>query len=93
MYTIKGKCGSIHGREKNNFFDIRMKIEAEIVNGICPTCDEYTPLVGLTKQFYRCMTCGSDLEQKVNGVISYIPHLHKHTLQSEVDKYFDGKES
>jgi len=70
-----------------------MKIEAEIVNGICPTCDEYTPLVGLTKQFYRCMTCGSDLEQKVNGVISYIPNLHKHTLQSEVDKYFDGKES
>ena len=93
MYTIEGKCGSIHGREKNNFSNIRMKIEAEIVNGICPTCDEYTPLVGLTKQFYRCMTCGSDLEQKVNGVISYIPNLHKHTLQSEVDKYFDGKES
>ena len=68
-----------------------MKIEAEIVNGICPTCEEYTPLVGLTKQFFRCMTCGSDLEQNVNGVISYIPHLHKHTLQSEVEKYFDGK--
>ena len=50
------------------------KMTAEIVNGICPTCDEYTPLVGLTQQFYRCMTCGSDLEQKVNGVISYIPH-------------------
>ena len=68
-----------------------MKIEAEIVNGICPTCEEYTPLVGLTKQFFRCMTCGSDLEQKVNGVISYIPHLHIHTLQSEVEKYFDGE--
>ena len=68
-----------------------MKIEAEIVNGICPTCEEYTPLVGLTKQVFRCMTCGSDLEQKVNGVISYIPHLHKHTLQSEVEKYFDGE--
>ena len=70
-----------------------IRFHTEIVNGICPTCDEYTPLVGLTKQFYRCMTCGSDLEQKVNGVISYIPHLHKHTLQSEVEKYFDGKES
>ena len=32
-------------------------------------------LVGLTKQFYRCLTCGTDLEQKVNGVISYIPHI------------------
>ena len=69
-----------------------MKISAEIVNGICPTCNEYTPLVGLTKQFYRCMTCGSDLEQRVNGVISYIPHLTKSSLQSKVDEYFDGKE-
>jgi Zn finger protein HypA/HybF involved in hydrogenase expression len=69
------------------------KITAEIVNGICPTCEEYTPLVGLTKQFFRCLTCGSDLEQHINGKISYIPHLHKHTLKSTVDKYFDGQES
>ena len=68
------------------------KITAEIVNGICPTCDEYTPLVGITKQFFRCLTCGSDLEQKVNGVISYIPNLHKHSLVSDVEKYFDGEE-
>ena len=67
------------------------KITAEIVNGICPTCDEYTPLVGITKQFFRCLTCGTDLEQKVNGVISYIPHLTKTSLKSEVDKYFDGE--
>ena len=53
------------------------KITAEIVNGICPTCDEYTPLVGITKQYFRCLTCGSDLEQKVNGKISYLPHITK----------------
>ena len=70
-----------------------MRIQAEIVHGKCPTCEEYTPLVGLTKQFYRCMTCGADLEQHVNAVISYIPRLNKHSLQSEVDKYFDGQES
>ena len=70
-----------------------MKIQAEIVHGKCPTCEEYTMLVGLTKDFYRCMTCGTDLEQHVNGVISYITRLHKHTLKSEVDKYFDGQES
>ena len=70
-----------------------MKIEAEIVNGICPTCDEYTPLVGLTKQFYRCMTCGSDLQQHINGKISYIPHISSKTLVSEVDKYFDNEKS
>jgi plasmid rolling circle replication initiator protein Rep len=68
-----------------------MRIQAEIVHGKCPTCEEYTPLVGLTKQFYRCMTCGADLEQHVNGVISYIPRLHKNSLKSEVDKYFDGE--
>ena len=70
-----------------------VKIQAEIVNGKCPTCEEQTMLVGLTPELYRCMTCGSDLEQHVNGVISYIPRLHKHTLQSEVEKYFNGKES
>jgi len=69
------------------------KITAEVVNGVCPTCEEYTPLVGITKQFFRCLTCGSDLEQKVNGVISYIPHLHKQTLQSKLDEYFNGQES
>ena len=67
------------------------KITAKIVNGICPTCDEYTPLVGITKQFFRCLTCGSDLEQKVNGKISYIPHLTSKSLMSDVEKYFDGE--
>ena len=53
-----------------------MKITAEIVNGKCPTCNEFTMLVGLTKQLlYRCMNCGTDLEQHVNGKISYLPHL------------------
>ena len=71
-----------------------IRIHTEIVNGICPTCEEYTMLVGVTRDFYRCMTCGSDLEQFVNGKISYIPRLEKATLQSVVDGYFgDGKES
>jgi transcription initiation factor IIE alpha subunit len=69
------------------------KITAEIVNGVCPTCDEYTMLVGITKQFFRCMTCGADLEQHVNGKISYIPHLSKNTLQSKVEEYFNGEKS
>ena len=69
-----------------------MKIQAEIVNGICPTCEEYTPLVGLTKQFFRCMTCGSDLEQHVNGKISYIPSFTPQTSSSAVKHFFgDGE--
>ena len=53
-----------------------MKIQTEIVNGKCPTCEEYTMLVGVTNQLYRCMNCGSDLEQHINGKISYIPVLN-----------------
>ena len=50
-----------------------MKVEAEVVNGKCPTCSEITMLVGLSKDFYRCMNCGADLEQHINGKISYLP--------------------
>jgi len=71
-----------------------IRFHTEIVNGICPTCEEYTMLVGLTRQYFRCITCGADLEQFVNGKISYIPTLQKTTLQSVVDGYFNnGKES
>ena len=69
------------------------KMTAEIVNGICPTCDEYTPLVGLTQQFYRCLTCGADLEQHINGKISYLPTITARTPKSKVEEYFNGKES
>ena len=50
-----------------------VKVSAEVVNGKCPTCSEYTMLVGLSNEIYRCMNCGSDLEQHVNGKISYLP--------------------
>ena len=50
-----------------------MKVSAEVVNGKCPTCDEYTMLVGLTSELYRCMNCGADLHQHVNGKITYLP--------------------
>ena len=50
-----------------------VKIQAEVVNGKCPTCDQFTTLVGLDKAFYRCMNCGADLEQHINGKITYLP--------------------
>ena len=52
-----------------------LKFQAEVVQGKCPTCDELTLLVGLTKQFYRCMNCGADLEQHINGKITYLPAI------------------
>ena len=50
-----------------------INVQAQVVNGECPTCSEITVLVGLTHDFYRCMNCGADLEQHVNGKISYLP--------------------
>ena len=54
-----------------------MKIQAEVVNGKCPTCEEFTMLVGLTPELFRCMNCGADLEQHVNGKITYLPIMTK----------------
>ena len=39
----------------------------------CPHCTEHSLLIGIVNDFYRCMNCGGDIEQKVNGKISYIP--------------------
>ena len=70
------------------------KIYTEIVNGTCPTCEELTMLIGLSREFYRCVSCGADLEQHVNGSIRYIPKLQNPT---QISKYFeqieDGQES
>ena len=70
-----------------------IKFQTEIVNGICPTCEELTMLVGITPEMYRCISCGTDLQQYINGKISYIPTMHPNTLKSELNKYFDGEES
>ena len=71
-----------------NFFKSKLKFKPEVINGICPTCAENTLLVSLTQEFYRCMTCGTDLEQKVNGVIKYIPTIMIQKEKTELD----GKE-
>ena len=53
-----------------------LQINAEIVNGTCPHCKHDTVLVSIwTNSLYRCMTCGFDVRQLVNGKISYIPHV------------------
>ena len=56
-----------------NIFGKDFSVKAEVTNGKCPLCESPTVFVSLHKSFYRCMSCGGDTEQKVNGVISYIP--------------------
>ncbi len=60
-----------------NFFEKNVGFKPEITNGICPTCTMPTILISLTMDHYRCVTCGTDLEQKINGVIKYMP-MKKH---------------
>jgi|TARA_B100000900_G_scaffold354247_1_gene322848 tRNA(Ile2) C34 agmatinyltransferase TiaS len=71
-----------------------MKIQAEIVNGQCPTCEEHTMLVGLTPEMFRCMSCGADLRQHINGKISYIPNnIDPKNTFLKLTEVFDGQES
>jgi tRNA(Ile2) C34 agmatinyltransferase TiaS len=71
-----------------------MKIQAEIVNGQCPTCEEHTMLVGLTPEMFRCMSCGADLRQHINGKISYIPNnIDPKNTFLKLTEVSDGQES
>ena len=70
-----------------------VKIQAEIVNGECPTCSEITMLVGLTPELFRCMNCGADLQQHVNGKITYLPVIATPSdkdIQPFVKEWKDG---
>ena len=53
-----------------------INIKTEVVNGVCPTCSLDTLLVSVARDLFRCITCGSDLKQHINGKISYIPHVN-----------------
>ena len=53
-----------------------INLKTEIVNGICPTCTCDTLLVSVAQDRFRCITCGTDLKQHINGKISYIPHIN-----------------
>ena len=55
-------------------FGSATEVNAQVVNGRCPYCSSDSIFVSLHQTIYRCINCGSDIEQKVNGKISYIPH-------------------
>jgi len=48
------------------------QLTSQIVTGKCPECRTETLLVSFEPHIYRCVNCGYDLEQKVNGVIKYV---------------------
>ncbi len=67
--------------------------KTEIVNGLCPACNFNVVLISLANDHFKCTTCGSDLEQKINGKISYIPIMssnQKDKIHLEITR--DGEE-
>ena len=42
----------------------KVKFETKIVHGRCEGCELDTLLVCLDNTYYRCISCGEDLEQK-----------------------------
>ena len=52
-----------------------IKFKTEVVNGVCPECNQDTLLVSVVPEMYKCTVCGENLRQHVNGKISYLPVL------------------
>jgi len=53
-----------------------LEFKTEITNGECPLCRTKGVFVSLYENVFRCISCGGDIEQKVNGVISFMPLSH-----------------
>ena len=51
----------------------KLKLNPEVTPGVCPNCGEMSSFVSIVNDYYKCMTCGTDVEQKINGVIKYLP--------------------
>ena len=62
----------------------RINLTTEVVSGMCPTCDQESVMISIVTDKYRCISCGENLEQKVNGVISYLP-IGSSTLSTKTD--------
>ena len=61
----------------------KLKLRPEVTPGVCPHCREISDFVSIVNDYYKCMTCGVDVEQKVNGVIKYLPIGQEKLLEKD----------
>jgi len=54
-------------------FGKALDVAAQVTGGVCPTCTHKTVFVSLSPEIFRCMNCGADCKQYVNGQIRYLP--------------------
>ena len=50
-----------------------IKFRPEITTGVCPHCELPTTFISIVNDLYKCMHCGDEVQQRVNGVIKYLP--------------------
>tara|TARA_R110002020_G_scaffold5523_1_gene22944 strand:- start:730 stop:969 length:240 start_codon:yes stop_codon:yes gene_type:complete len=58
---------------KHDPFGEALDVAAQVTGGVCPTCTHKTVFVSLSPEIFRCMNCGADCKQYVNGQIRYLP--------------------
>jgi len=58
-------------------FGKALNLAAQVTSGVCPRCDHETMFVSLNPELYRCMNCGADCKQLINGSIKYLPAITK----------------
>ena len=63
----------------------QLEMSAQVTSGVCPTCTENSMFVSLSPEIYRCVTCGADCRQRINGKISYIPITTTQSIDVTVD--------
>ena len=56
-------------------FGKALNVAAQVTGGVCPTCNHETMFVSLSPEIYRCMNCGTDCRQYINGSIKYLPSI------------------
>ena len=67
------------GEKRNMFghgpFGKALNLPTQLTGGVCPTCDHETMFVSLNPEIYRCINCGADCRQYINGSIRYLPAM------------------
>ena len=61
----------------------KLRLRPEVTPGICPVCHEMSDFVSIVNDYYKCLTCGVDVEQKINGVIKYLPIGQEKLLEKD----------
>ena len=50
-----------------------IKFKPEITPGVCPHCELPSTFISIVNDLFKCMHCGEEVKQRINGVIKYLP--------------------